>query len=108
MFRCPVNLRFGLPLIVRTPSLVSNAQFVSVLVAFASRVRLCVVRSPDPTMLPSITTCPPRGHCLVTVKVVLIGNGAIAADAVAEDPLCSTPRAKDAAAPEPHGASGAP
>src|SRR5438105_8670993 len=98
MFSWPLYVRFGFPLMVRTPSRVSNAQLVSVLVAFASSVRLCATRSPVPTTLPAMTTCPPRGHCLVTVNVVLIGKGAVTTDAA--DPLPSTPIQKEAEGPK--------
>src|SRR2546428_12141523 len=64
----PSNAMFGLPLIVSTPRLVSNAQSVSVLVATVSSDKLCVVRSPVPVVRPAMTTCPPFGHCFVMVN----------------------------------------
>src|ERR1043165_8322918 len=78
---------FGLPLTVRTPSRVLNAQFVSVLVAVASSVRLCATRSPVPTTLPANAVWPPCGHCLVIEKVVLIGTGVD--ETAADEPLPS-------------------
>src|SRR5256885_12928631 len=97
MLRWPVYAIFGLPFKVSTPLRVSNAQLVSVLVAVASRVRLCATRSPLPMTLPAITTCPPRGHCLVMVNWLLIGTGAAATDA--DDPLPSTLIEKTAPSP---------
>src|SRR5712672_4063430 len=90
---------FGLPLSVSTPSRVSNAQLVSVLVATASTLRLCATRSPVPVMLPAIATCPPLGHCLVTVNCVLIGKGAEVACAP-DAPLPSTVTLNDAPSPK--------
>jgi hypothetical protein len=68
MFSFPSKAMFGLPLSVSTPFRVSNAQSVSVLVATASTLRLWRVRSPVPVMPPAIATCPPLGHCFVTVN----------------------------------------
>src|ERR1700674_2442208 len=72
---------FGFPFRVRTPSSVSKAQLVSVLVAFAATARLRVLWSPVPTIVPAIATFPPFGQAFVTENVVLIAIGA-ATDAV--------------------------
>src|SRR5687768_10757284 len=77
---------FGFPSNVRTPCLVMNAQSVSILVAFASRVRLCVASSPVPVTVPDSATCPPRGHCFVTVNALLIVTGTAAEAAASAVP----------------------